>query len=229
MLTPVASLSWFIELLLEAACCRLAFRRRMTPFWIYCGFKAIADFFCLCIYQFGSQKQYAWADLSQRTGQYLLFWALAIFISCKLFGEDRYCTRTYLGMFSVLGITAIVYYHAAPLTMDRLHTFELCAQSAAAAFVAVAFFGVYAEKHLRPKRIWEWMGYALLVKAGWDIVITGLISHGSHLESWYPVGALAALGMWAWALDGHSLMPNAGLKRQRKKRTYYSVPIAGGR
>jgi len=222
MLTPVASLYWFAELILEAVCFRLAFRR-MVPFAVYCGFRAIADFACILIYQFGSQKQYAWADLSQRTGQYLLFWALAIFISCKLFNEDKYCTRTYIGMFSVIGISAIAYYHAAPLTMERLHRFELFAQSAAAAFIAVSFFGVYAEKRLRPKRIWEWMGCALLVKAGWDIVITGLISHGWHLENWYPVGALAALGMWTWALDGRSLLPNARLKRQRKR--YYRVAV----
>ena len=200
MLTPVASLFWFAEIILEVIGSRYAFRRRIVPLGVYLGFRAVADVVCMGIYQFCSQGVYAWADLIQRTGQYLLFWALAVFLCCKLFDEDRYTTRTYLGIFTLIGIAAIVYFHARPLTMGRLRDFEFGAQGAAAVFMGAAFFMLSTERSMQVNRVWEWLGYALLVKAGWDILVTGLIAHGWHGESLYPIGALSALGMWAWAL-----------------------------
>lgn len=217
MLTPVASLFWFAEIALEVIGCRYAFRRKALPLSVYLGFRAVADVVCMAIYQYSSQGVYAWADLIQRTIQYALFWILAVFICGKLFSEDSHAIKTYIGVFTVLGISAIVYFHSQPLTMARLRDFELWASGAAAAFMAIAFGMASIEGKLRPQRLWEWVGYAVTVKAGADILITGLIAHGWHIEHCYPFGALAALGMWTWALYDRTAMPkvafvSAGLR-----------------
>lgn len=206
-------LLWLSELALEVPGCILASRRQIKPLAIYLGFRALGDIAGMVALGLFGHDAYAWTDLIQRTIQYPLFWVLALYLVAKILHEDSRIAKIYLGMAWFVGIAAVIFFHFRPLTMAYLLRFEFVAQGIAAALVASAF-GMAEMENWPKAELWVRLcGYAVIVHAGWDVLTTSGLTHGWRVEGLYPIGAITALLMWAWAcskvscggVEGHAL------------------------
>jgi len=192
-------LLWLSELALEVPGCILASRRRIKPLAIYLGFRALGDVAGMIALRYFGHDVYAWTDLIQRTIQYPLFWVLAVYVVAQILNADSRVAKFYQGMAWFVGIGAVIFFHFRPLTMAYLLSFEFGAQGIAAALVASAFGMAEMENWPKPELWVRLCGYAVIVHAGWDVLTTGGLTHGWRVEGLYPIGAISALLMWAWA------------------------------
>lgn len=197
---------WLCEFLLESFGCFVAFRRRIGPLWVYLGFRALADVACFAALTH-SAEAYAWADLIQRTIQYPLCLVLAVYLVGKILCEQQYVIRFYAAIFAVLGTAATAFFHFSQITWGRAVRFEMWAEIVTAALLALAFFSVEGEQRKRPERVIAQCGYALLIMAGSDAALSGAMAHGWAVQGYYPMGAIAALGLWVWACGRRAAAP----------------------
>lgn len=191
----ISALFWLMEFCLESWGAYYAFKRRIWPLALYLGFRAIADIGTFSTLMISGQTAYCWADFYSRTAAYVLFWFLSIYAVAKVLKEDSY--KLYLALTLIFGTFAVVWFHAQPLTMGRIWRFEMWADMIAAALVCMAM-GTQEIERRSVARPWAMVSLGIFVQGASDGLLSAAQYQGIDVTAYYPLGAILALGIWAY-------------------------------
>jgi hypothetical protein len=190
-MNALSYLFWLVEVLLEVAGARQA-RKRSAPLSIFLSFRAFADIACLGISAFAGPFFYSWSWYAQALIQYILFTVLSMYVCAKLLRSDRYTLRFYSAAAGTLSFLAIAFFHARPFTMTNVLHFAACTYMLLAVCLCLA---LAMQKNVD----WSWIGIAALLLATSNGLLSAMQAAHWQVMSYYPIGEIAALGLWVWA------------------------------
>lgn len=190
-----ANILWATEFLLEGLGAYFAFRRKLIPLGAYLAFRSVAEIITFGFLLFAGQGTAFWVDFWLRTTAYILFWGLSMFMVAQIMREDEHTTEFYWIMAMIFGTLAVLYFHAQPLTMHRIWGFEMWADIIAAALVCMAM-GVQEFEGRMVPALFGMVSLGIGIHSLSDGLLCAAQYHGKDVAAWYPLGAIAALGLW---------------------------------
>lgn len=210
----ILCLNWFLEFLLEISGAIFSYRRRMLPVALYMTFRAFSDIAGFLILHNCGWRSYAWSLWTSRAFQF----ALLCVIVAQLLGRflievNRKKIVLMAGALlfvSFWGISAAI--KNAQTWPDKFLDADLAGRFLLMLIVAGGWF---AAKY-RLERPWSLIAAAMITGLAWDSAITltwklgfWLSAHGfaegtvlQGARYLYPLGRIAALVLWNWALLG---------------------------
>jgi hypothetical protein len=198
-----AYLAWAAELLLECAgaYCNLKRSKLLSLILILC---AISDMATFLVFQFFSRTVYAWSYW----GAHALKGLLLIWLGCSICGmfvaeRDKIKTVFMSGFVSVASISFVMFaFFRGDSLKDRLLDAEIVASMILLGMIALGWLG--RSSYLSPA--WKIITAGFVLMVGSDLIFTVLWSFWDGARHWYPIGTIAALGVWvAGPLMPHKL------------------------
>ncbi len=189
----MALICWLTEFLLESFGAFYAWKRQYRPLAAFLAFRALSEFICALTLSSSGPDVYAWAWYLQSLIQYILFSWAVVWISVALLRENGRTLRFYSAAFASTTFLAIAFFHAHALTMANVLHFASAVYFFLGVFVAMALM-------MRKDERYAWYGIAALILCCSNGLLSAIQAAHWKVAGYYPVGEIAALGLWAWQL-----------------------------
>lgn len=184
---------WAAEMLLECAGAYFNLKRSklLSAILLLC---AVCDAATFLIFELFGRTAYAWSYWGAHSLKGLLLIWLGCSICGKLVNEKDESKVTYVSAFTsmvTLGLVTSCMFSADTLK-NRLLDGEITANLMLAGLIGLSW--ICRQSAISGQ--WKWIVTGFLMMIGSDLLFTALWTFWDGARHWYPLGTIAALGVW---------------------------------